>query len=69
VPDRFSDPIVPQAPICGSEGGSNQLRDTVPTEDDGGEAACDHCEKKDGCPVAVTLFRGRASRDTPQVWG
>jgi hypothetical protein len=31
--------------------------------------APDHWEKKDGCPVAVTLFRGRASRATPQVWG
>ena len=29
VPDRFSDRIVPQAPICGSEGGSDRLRDTV----------------------------------------
>jgi hypothetical protein len=51
VPDRFSDRIVPQAPICGSEGGSDQLRDTVSTEDDGGEAAYDPCEKKDGCPL------------------
>jgi hypothetical protein len=31
VPDRLSDRIVPQAPICGSEGGSDELRDTVPT--------------------------------------
>jgi hypothetical protein len=35
-----------------------------PTEDDGGEAACDGCEKKDGCPVAVTCSGG-AQAGTP----
>jgi hypothetical protein len=34
---------------CGSEGGSDHLRYTVPTEDDHGEATCDHREKKGGC--------------------
>jgi hypothetical protein len=30
----------------GSKRGSDQPRDTVPTQDDRGKAACDHGEKK-----------------------
>jgi hypothetical protein len=45
---------------CGSKGESNQLRDTVPTQDDRGEAACDHGEKKGGCDG---VFHGKPLKE------
>jgi hypothetical protein len=45
--------------VSRSEGGSDQLRDTVPTEDDRGEAACDHREKKGRCDG---VFHGKPSK-------
>jgi hypothetical protein len=42
-------PMNTTAPICGSKGGSDQLRDTVDTKDDRGEAARDYREEKGRC--------------------
>jgi hypothetical protein len=42
----------------GSEGGSDQLCNTVSTQDDRGKAARDHREKKGGCDG---VFHGRPS--------